>query len=709
MDKIIKPTRFAAIIILLVVLSTVTLLSLYNQQIVVGAEYAARSQNSVSSNVDFPAARGNIFDRYGREMTYNRSCNNLTINTDVLFDQEDPNAVILELVNAVADAGDSHIDELPITKEPPFEYTKNIADIQQTWLNDYFEAKKLPASTTAVELMAFFRTEYDIDANYTAEETRTIAGVRFELNVRYITPTYDYTFAEDVSMDLITTLMEKDMPGFQVVTSYVREYASTSAAHILGYTGMMSSDQYNNIYQSQGYPLNALVGQAGIELAFEKYLHGKDGKAEIISTKAGTIISTNYTEEVNPGGNVYVTTDLGLQEAAEAAMAAGIESINAEREANNAKYEGIPGYEDEIMEYVPAGAVVAIQVKTGEPLCIASYPTFDVSTVLENYNAVLEAENQPLFNRALSGTYAPGSTFKPVTAMCALDLGLIDLNTTFTCVGIYDKYKDAGYAPTCWVYPYSTHGSLNVTGAVEHSCNYFFYSIGDLLDGSSDYSIDTLAEYANRFGLGGKTGIELDEETGAMATKEYNASLWPEGDINGQWFVGNSMAAAIGQSVSNFTPMQLAVYTATLANNGTRYSASILKSVRSYDNSETIYTRTPEILAEGNYDQAFYDAVQLGMNRVVTSGSSTTVSGVFNGVGYTLAAKTGTAQTGSSTNNATFICYAPYEDPEIAVAVVLEKGGSGSALAGIAKDVLDYYFNFKNSTAEMESENTLLK
>lgn len=709
MDRIIKPSRLAAIIILLVVLSSVTLLSLYRQQIVEGAAHAARSKNSIVSKVDVTAARGNIFDRYGREMTTNRTCNNLVINSSELFDQDDPNAVILELVRAVEDAGDKHIDNLPITKTPPFEYVKNITAIQRTWLNDYFEANDLPASTTAVELMAHFRSRYDIDANYTAEETRTIAGVRFELNIRYISPTYDYTFAEDVSMDLIITLMESGIPGFQPVTSYVREYETSAAAHILGYTGMMSPDQYDNIYKNQDYPLNALVGQSGIELAFEKYLHGKDGKAEIISTKGGTIISTNIIEEVGPGNNVYVTVDLGLQEAAEAAMAAEIENINAEREANNAKYEGIPGFEDEIKEYVPAGAVAAIQVKTGEPLCIASYPTFDVSTLLDNYNEVLEAENDPLFNRALGGTYAPGSTFKPVTAMCALDLGLINLNTTYTCTGIYDKYEDKGYAPTCWVYPYSTHGSLNVTGAIEHSCNYFFYSVGDLLDGSADYSIDTLAEYANRFGLGEYTGIELDEKKGAMATKDYNASLWPEGDIRGQWYVGNSMAAAIGQSVSNFTPMQLAVYAATLANNGTRYSASMLKSVRSYDNSETIYTRTPEVLAEGNYDPAFYDAIHTGMNRVVTSGSSTTVHGVFNGVGYTLAAKTGTAQTGSSTNNATFICYAPYEDPEIAVAVVLEKGGSGSALAVIAKDVLDYYFSFKNSTAEIESENALLK
>lgn len=713
MDKIIRPFRLLMLILLILILTMISIISLYRVQIVEGAKYAAQSKNSTISTVTVPAARGNIYDRYGRLMVNNRTCNNLLINTDELFDSEmisDPNAVILQLIRAVEDSGSSHIDELPITPEAPFEYIENMTGVQRRLLEGYLEANDLPADTTAVELMAFFRTRYNIDNNYTSQEMRLIAGVRYELNVRYLVPTSDYVFAEDISMDLVTHLMESGVLGFQVASSFVREYNTPSAAHVLGYIGMMDSDDIEK-YKDDGYPNNALVGQSGVEEAFESYLHGVDGQAVVTATKGGTVLGTSYTKEVQPGNNVFLTLDLGLQEVAEAALSSNIQAINEERKENNAKYEGIPGYEDEIMELVPAGAVVAIDVDTSEPLVIASYPTFDLSTLLDDYSKILKSPNNPLYNRALSGTYAPGSTFKPVTALCALDLGLIDLNTTYKCVGKFTKYASTGYAPACWAYPYSTHGDMNVIHGIENSCNYFFFSVADAIDVSPNTKgIDTLSEYASRFGLGEYTGIELDEEKGAMANREYKASLYPEGDFEGQWFTGDTLAASIGQSISLFTPIQLANYTAALANNGTLRSTSILKSVRSFDNSETLFTRTPEILSVNNYDESYYDAVRQGMNLVVTSGTSMTVYSAFLNAEYTLGAKTGTAEMGEgSTNNATFICFAPYEDPEIAVAVVLEKGGAGSRLAAIAREILDCWYSFKNSTVTLETENSLLK
>ncbi len=698
MDRIIKPTRLAVITLLLVALITVTLISLYRVQIVEGAAYAEQAKNSIVTNTTVAAARGNILDRYGRVLVTNRTCNNLIFNDEELFEQEDPNAVILELARTVTDSGSTYFDTLPITKEAPFEYVRNMTDIQRTLLDAYLEANKLPASTSAVELMSVFRDKFGIDPNYTSEETRIIAGIRYEIKIRYVIGTSDYIFAQDVSIDLITTLMENEVPGFLVVSSFVREYNTTAAAHVLGFVGQIEPTEKDS-YLNEGYPLNALVGKVGIELAFEKYLHGVDGRAQIVSTKSGTVISTTYEKEVVPGNNVTTTLDIGLQEAAEAALASYIAKTNAAREANNAKYEGIAGYEKEIMDLIPAGALVAVRVDTGEPLCIASAPTFDISTAQENMAELsADEEGKPLFNRALGGTYAPGSTFKPVTAIAALDSGKVSINTTVYDAGKYTRYEDEGYAPVCWIYPKGSHGDVNVTKAIEVSCNYYFYTVGN------DLGIDLLSDYANRFGLGEHTGIELDERTGIMPTIEYKEETYDK-----PWYIGDTLQTAIGQGDCLFTPMQLACYTATMANSGVRHSASMLKSVRSYDNSKSVYERQPSIVSEVDADQSYFDAVNLGMYNVANSPSGTAYS-YFGNFMVDVAAKTGTAQLGEGvTNNGVFICYAPYDKPEIAIAVVIEKGSAGSAIAGVAKEVLEYYFNFKNSTTAVETENTLLR
>ena len=212
------------------------------------------------------------------------------------------------------------------------------------------------------------------------------------------------------------------------------------------------------------------------------------------------------------------------------------------------------------------------------------------------------------------------------------------------------------------------------------------------------------------FGLGEKTGIELPETAGHMATPEFKAQIYSEDKTEQEWFVGDTLAASIGQSVSQFTPIQLANYTAAIAGNGQRHTTSILKAVRSADGTERLYSRVPVESGRVDVDQSYYDAIHLGMRLVVTSGNSPVVYYTFEDVDYTLAAKTGTAQRGENrANNACFICYAPYDDPEIAIAVVVEKGGAGANLASIARSVLDYYFSFSDSTISLEKEQSLLK
>lgn len=719
MDRNISRGRLATLAAILVLLLAIYIVALYKLQIVEGAAYYERSQNSIVTTQTIKAARGNILDRYGRVLVSNRTCNNIVLDTNELFGADkvdDPNAVLLELAEIVKSCGDEYTNTLPITKSAPFEYeySADIQSLQKNLLEGYISHNNevndagLGDEPTAVELMAYFRSRYDIDGAYDSEQMRIIAGLRYDINVRHIVNTSDYIFVEDASIELITKLMESNLPGFDVEVSYIREYNTSYAAHVLGYTTLMSPEDYEGVdgkpgYKDKGYRMDAYVGKDGAEWAFEEYLHGSDGEAAVTRTSTGVVTSTVYTKEPEPGNHLYLSIDIGLQEAAENSLASNIARIN---ETRKAEYEEELLYgETEEPVYAPAGAVVAIDVKSGEALCLASYPTFDLETFLENFEEISEDPDRPLWNRALMGAYAPGSTFKPVTAMAGLDTGVITTNTTIYCSGIYEKFAEEGYTPKCWIYGAGSHGDLAVAGAVEHSCNIFFYTVGNMI-----YHIDTLAEYAAAYGLGEYTGIELPETKGHMASKEYKASLYPEDPFEAQWFDGDTIQAAIGQSISQFTPVQLANYAAGLANRGLRYRVSILKSVRSFNYSETVYENEHEILGNADYDSSYYDEILYGMRQVVASGTSTTVYNVFKDVGYTVAAKTGTAQTGvEDANDGLFICYAPYEDPEIAIAVVVEKGGSGSAVATIAKDVLDYYFNFAASTTEQETELELLR
>lgn len=703
MEKLIKPVRLFIMALLLIVVLVIALVTLYKLQIIEGKAYYEESQNNIITTKTVSAARGSIMDRYGRVLVENRVCNNLIIDTKKLFLDDDPtyaraNADILQLVNTVLAYGDTYTDTLPVTKSPPFEYTK-MTSIQRETLKAYLRERGLPESASAVELMAYMRSRYNIDNSYTAEETRTIAGVRYEINSRYIHDfaTSPYIFAEDVSMDLITTLMEKDIPGFDVQSGFVREYDTTYAAHLLGYVGMMSSAQLEK-FKELGYSNDAMVGQSGAEEAFEEYLHGTDGQARITSTATGIVTNTVYTEETIPGDHVYLTLDIGLQEAAENALNSYITLENEHRTEKNAELDLYGGSPDDYKQLITGGAAVAVDVASGEPLAIASWPSFELKDFLAHYSEIYSAENNPMFNRALQGVYMPGSTFKPCTAIAALNEEKIDTGTIIDCVGRYTKYEDIGYAPKCWIYGKGLHGELNVSGAITNSCNFFFYTVGDYLQ------ISLMAKYAKAFGLGESTGIELYEKTGVMTSDQYMQEKYGR-DV----YAGEAIQAAIGQAESVFTPMQLAEYCAAVANNGQRHTASLLKSVYTYDFSKTLYTREATVLSSVDTEQEYWDAVHLGMRGVVTNPNVGSCYQTFLDASYSVAAKTGTAETGEKTNNAVFICYAPFDEPEIAVAVVVEKGSAGASIATIARNILDYYFAFRDSTSALEREGMLLK
>ena len=715
MNKLVKSGRVAMIFILLVVMLAVYLVFLYKLQIIQGEEYYNRSNETTTEERRVTASRGNILDRYGRVLVSNKECYNLTIDTAKLFASEDPNSTILELIEMVEAFGDSYTDDLPITTEPPFEYDPNMTDIQRTMLEAYFKdetrVKEFKAAgiseyPSAVELLSYMRTRYDIDNSYSAEEMRKIAGLRYSINVRYSINTSDYVFVQDASMELITSIMENKLAGIEVTRAYAREYGTEYAAHLLGYVGLMTQEEYEK-YSLRDYANDAMVGKDGVEYAFEDYLHGEDGTVEETRNASGTILSTVYTKEPVPGDHVYLTIDIVLQEQVERILDNGIRILTQERMTEKGEQEakGLWTFEDGFWE-ITGGAAVVVNVKTGEPLAIASWPTYDVTTIIENYSALMEAENAPLFNRALMGAYAPGSVFKPCTAIAALSEGIVNTEEEIKCEGVYTRYASEGYAPECWIWSsvageHITHGELNVTGALLNSCNYFFYSVGNFL------GIDALEKYARDFGLGEATGIELVETTGNMSSEDTHMDY-----AGTEWRIGDTLQAAIGQSDSIFSPLQLAEYCATVANSGTRYSASILKSVRNYDYSEEVYTRQNEVMSTVTSAQYNWDAVHEGMYEVANNWQNGAVAKYFVDMveSQRTAAKTGTAQKGENiVNDAIFICYGPYKDPEVAVAIVVERGKAGSNCAFMARQILDVYYNIKSYSDSSESEMSLLK
>ena len=733
MKKLIPPGRLLAGTVAVVLLLILYFSVLYKLQIVEGAKYSEESANSIVSYETVAASRGNILDRYGRLLTSSRPCHNIVINTEELFEQEDYNADILRLIETVEEYDQEYNDDLPITMSSPFEFTDMTA-IQKTILDGYLrnaavnQTKLAMASglakysvdekgenilddngdpiilvdeeVTAVELMAFFRARYKIDSTYDNEQTRKIAGMRYAINSRYIVASSEYIFVEDASLALITKLLESDFPGVEVKTSYVREYNTNGAAHILGYIGLMTDNEYTK-YRTKGYPMDAKVGKEGAEVAFEEYLHGTDGQVAVTKTADGSVLKKVYTKEPVPGNNVYLTIDIVLQEAVERILDSGIERIMEARAITNE--EAIrDGNLDKVMGEITGAGMVVMDVKTGEPLAIASWPTFDLATLMDNYAAVAADEGKPLFNRALSGTYAPGSTFKPVTAIACLteveETG-VTINTTIEDEGVYREFADAGYAPRCWAYGVQPlHGSVNVSGALAVSCNYYFYSIGRYL------GIDALADYAKRFGLGVPTGIELPESVGVMSTQEYKEQL-----TGAKWYIGDTIQASIGQAYNLFTPLQMATYISAIANSGERHTASILKRVTTYDYAETVYNREATVLSRVDSAEENYEAVRYGMYLVSTQKDGSAVD-TFGNYDIPVASKTGTAQIGEGkTNNGIFVCFAPYDDPEVAVAIMVEHGQSGATIAFMAREALDAYFSIKETSENIESEMTLLQ
>ncbi len=647
---------------------------LYDAQILHGSENRARSISSNATSEVVPASRGIITDRNGKVLVSNRLAYTLVFDRSGFTDDASLNDAILRLIRLCQETGTAWNDTLPIAQTGSFLRCTN--DRSESF-TQYLEKNKLTATAAGRQLIAEMRALYHVDESLSEKDARLVIGVRYELHSRD-----SYTFAEDVSSEVLSLITDGRYEGVSIRTASARVYNTTLAAHILGTIGPIWQEEWSSNektgyvgYADKGYSMNDLVGKDGVEKAFEEYLRGTDGRRLITTDEDGKLTGELYTREPQPGGTVALTLDIDLQADVERALAQTITGM-IDEDSNER-----------------GGAAAVVSVGSGEVLALASYPTYDLSTFNEDYEDLVADERLPMFNRATQGTYAPGSTFKMCTAVAALESGIITPSSIIQDRGIYTYYRDP--QPMCWVYRQggSTHGRINVTQAITVSCNYFFYEVGRLT------GIRTLDSYASQFGLGQSTGIEIGDSSGVLASPEWADSH------NQEWTDGQTITAAIGQSYNLFTPLQLANYIATLVGGGEHYQAHLLKNVKEYDNSRLLYVYDDEPLNTVEMSGSTVEAVTKGMHELTVSGG---VAFAFRDCVVSAGAKTGSAQVGTDIANGVFVAYAPYEDPEIAVAIVIEKGGSGAALATAAVEIINSWFSHTADGAAI-GENTLLK
>ncbi|MDR2590413.1 MAG: hypothetical protein LBC71_05450 [Oscillospiraceae bacterium] len=691
MQKLYSTARIVAIFIVLALVMIVYVSALYTIQIHQPAQLDSEliQRRIITRTSTITAARGNIYDRNGVLLASGKPSYDIMLDWSALRGNANTNETILELIYAVMDEGFTYHDNFPVTRGAPFEFTTNMTNTQRNRLDAYIDFHdRLYPEMPVSDLLAWMRDHYGIDYRIGILDARLIIGVRYELEVRAIIGTIPpYIFASDVSTDFIAFVEERNYNGVYFDTTFVREYHTNHAPHILGYIGRMTAEEYA-IYKEFGYPMDAIVGKIGAERAFEEYLHGVDGQQVIRFNDEGTVLQREITKMPEPGRHVYLTLDHGLQIVAEHALQTQIEKINLDRQ--EAEYD-----EDEEMELIPGGAVVVTDVRTGEVLAAASYPTFSLTTLSNDWAFLNANPDSPMLNRATHGIYTPGSTFKMVTAIAALrDIPRITRHYPIEDRGRFTQWEDAGFVASCWIYTTqwgATHGEVNVVQALECSCNYYFLQVASWFTGGAEAGARTISTAALEFGLGRKTGLEISESEGRLPLPEVKARLFPAGDSDGLWYTADTLQVGFGQGISRFTPVQLANYAATIGNGGTLHSLSILRRVMSSDFTEPIYVFEPTVLhqiEETDYIQALQDGM-LAASR----GSRGTARSIFGNYHIPVASKTGTVQAESQRmNDGVFVCYAPADDPQIAISIVVEKGGSGSAIMDIARMIFDHYF-----------------
>lgn len=682
MSKRKNTKRYNITIAFVYIIGIILLVRLFQLQIVEGAEYREQSNTRLTRETEIKAARGNIRDSSGNRLVsttieYNVEIHKTKIDNDTL------NNSLLLLAQTLETNGDKYSDTFPIVVNDGNLTFKDGVDLEK-WKS----ANKVDSSYDVNQSFDFFKKRYGVNSD-NIDDARKIVALRYYIEQNGYSNTKAVTLASNISNTSFAKINEMgaSFPGINTYEQPKVYYPyGTLASHILGYVGPISQ---NELKDNPDYEMNDSIGKTGIEKVFEKYLKGKDGVKQIDMSVDGVVTDEYVTKEAIAGSDVVLTIDADLQKVTENALENNIKQMQAQG-----------------MSTTNSGAAVVVNVKTGEVLAMASYPNYDPSLFIdgistENWNKYLNDASNPLLNKAISDKSAPGSTFKMVTAIAGLESGAIDVNTKINDTGRYTYFKD--YQPYCW--NKRGHGWLNVTQAIERSCNYFFYETGRRA------GIDQIKRIADCFGLGQKTGIELpDEIKGTLSCR----------DVDSEWTGGKTIQSAIGQLYNDFTPLQMAKYTAMIANGGKNLDITIVKSIKNADGTEVSrnelnnYVTQKLGVAETSgsdlkISEVNLNAVREGM-RGVTSDDGGTAYSIFKGFNIEVGGKTGSASTNQHGNaNAWFVGFAPYNDPEIAVAVFVKNGQHGGSTAPVAKEIIAQYLgmNAVQITEDMSAKNEM--
>lgn len=669
--------RYNIITILVYLIGIVLLAQLFNLQIIHGAEYRETSNVRLTRESVLKADRGNIKDNTGTLLAGVEAQNTIVLYKTKVSNQV-LNDTILRLINLLSQNGDKYVDNF-LMDVNPYRFKLTEEESQKKWK----KANNINEDATAEETFNYFKNKYEITTD-NVEDARKIMAIRYEISYQGYSNTKSIQIAQNISRNTLLEIKERnsDFPGVEITEEPKRVYPlGNTASHIIGRIGRIEEEELKG--NEDTYDQNDIIGKSGIEYVFEEFLKGKNGVKQIDMDVEGTITNEYIAKEAVAGNDVILTIDSKLQATAEQAL-----KNNIERIANGAFGKASPA---------DAGVAVVLNVKTGEVLAMASNPDYDPSAFVngidENtWNYYINGDTKPLENKAISAMYSPGSTYKMVTALAGLETGAITTTDKIRDTGIYRKYNSSW---KCW--KISGHGYLDVSNAIERSCNYFFYELGDRV------GIDTLAKYSYYLGLGHQTGIELKGEIpGVLASNEIAKQE------NRVWNPGETISAAIGQSYNTFTPIQMAKYVAMVANRGKKLDVTIVKSIIRPDGSEIPRNEyeskvseklglTPDNTEEMSFNEANIQAILEGM-RGVTSESGGTAYSTFRDFDIEVGGKTGSAQTGvEGKTNAWFVGFAPFDNPEIAIVVFVRNGGSGGYTAEVARDIIAQYFGMNTS------------
>lgn len=684
-----EKARYNILTILVYIIGIVLLAQLFNLQIVNGEEYRQTSNTKLTRESILEADRGNIKDSSGVKLATVDTQSSVEL-YKTKIDNETLNNTILNLINILNANGDTYVDNFLVDINP-YRFKLESEDSQKKWK----KANNIDENASAEETFNYFKDKYKISTD-NVEDARKIMAIRYEISYKGYSNTKSIQIAKNISLNSMNQITEQNskFPGATITENSKRVYTlGNTASHVIGRIGMIEDSELKE-YDSR-YDQNDMVGKSGIEYIFEKYLKGTNGVKQIDMDVNGTTTDEYISKEAVAGSDIILTIDSKLQAITEEALKANIEKIA------RGGFGRVYGAD--------AGSAVVLNVKTGEVIAMASYPDYNPSDFANGidtntWNYYINGETKPLENKAISMNYSPGSTFKMVTALAGLETGAITTTEKINDTGVYPY----AHHPVCWYYTsyHSGHGRLNVSQAIQHSCNYFFYEVGKRI------GIDTLAKYAYYLGLGHKTGIELNGEANGNLASSQRAV-----EENRQWYLGETLSAAIGQSYNTFTPLQMAKYVAMVANGGKKIDVTIVKSIVNADGSEVPRNEyesyvneklglTEDDTEELNFSQENINAVLEGM-RGVTSESGGTAYSTFKDFDIEVGGKTGSAQTGiEGKTNAWFVGFAPFDDPEIAIVVFVRNGGHGGYTAEVAKEIIAQYFGM--NTTQVTEDTTAI-